>query len=87
MQRNLDSRLKVVRIAPVDNTKLRPNCAQQMRDPFDCLNPYAGLDDGLTAAFVSPLIFEIDVIAVPEPTTLALLGLGALLRLRRRQLV
>lgn len=63
------------------------NTAGQMRDPFDGVNPYTGLDDGLTAAFVSPLIFEIDVIAVPEPTTLALLGLGVLLLWRRRQLV
>jgi hypothetical protein len=63
------------------------NTGGVMRDPFDGVNPFTGLDDGLSAAFVSPLIFEIDVIVVPEPTTLALLGLGALLLWRRRQLV
>lgn len=59
------------------------NTGGQMRDPFDGINPFTGVDDGLTAAFVSPLIFELDVVEVPEPATLGLLCLGGLL-LRRR---
>lgn len=61
------------------------NTAGQMRDPFDGVNPFTGVDDGLTAAFVSPLVFEIDVVAIPEPGILALLGLGGLLLLRYRR--
>jgi len=57
------------------------NTAGQMRDPFDGVNPFTGIDDGLSAAFVSPLIYEIDVIGVaaptvPEPTSLFLLCTG-----------
>ncbi|MGB8435358.1 MAG: PEP-CTERM sorting domain-containing protein [Burkholderiales bacterium] len=45
------------------------------------MNPFTGVDDGLTAAFVSPLIFEVDVIgraalAAPEPSTVALFSLA-----------
>lgn len=40
----------------VDNTQ------GENRDPFDGTNPFTGVDDGLTAAFVSPLVWEIDVI-------------------------
>ncbi len=57
------------------------NSGGQMRDPSDGINPLTGIDDGLTAAFVSPLIWEIDV--VPEPASLALLGLGGLALIRR----
>lgn len=57
------------------------NTGGQMRDPFDGVNPYTGVDDFLTAAFVSPLVFEIDVL--PEPTTALLLVLGVGL-IRRR---
>jgi hypothetical protein len=45
------------------------NTGGQMRDPFEELNPFTGEDDGLSAAFVSPLVWEIDVIgeqSVPE---------------------
>jgi len=57
------------------------NTVGEMRDPYDGVNPFTGVDDGLTAAFVSPLIFEVDVIgrealAAPEPSTVALLGLA-----------
>lgn len=38
------------------------NTLGEMRDPFDGVNPFTGVDDTLTAAFVSPLIYEIDVI-------------------------
>jgi hypothetical protein len=40
----------------VDNTQ------GQYRDPFDGVNPFTEIDDGLSAAFSSPLIWEIDVI-------------------------
>jgi hypothetical protein len=53
------------------------NTGNQMRDPFDGVNPFTGVDDGLTAAFVSPLVFEIDVIAIPEPGSLTLLACAA----------
>jgi hypothetical protein len=39
----------------VDNTQ------GEMRDPFNGVNMFTGLDDGLTAADESPLVFEIDV--------------------------
>ncbi len=58
------------------------NTLGEMRDPFDGVNPFTGIDDGLAAAFVSPLVYEIDVL--PEPTSLALLALGGLAVLRRR---
>ena len=38
------------------------NTAGEMRDPFDGLNPFNSLDDTLSAAFVSPLVWEIDLI-------------------------
>jgi hypothetical protein len=60
------------------------NTGGEMRDPFDGVNPFTGADDGLTAAFVSPMIWEIDVMEVPEPTTIALFALGLLLLGRRR---
>ena len=46
----------------VDNTQ------GELRDPFDGVNPFTGVDDGLNAPIASPLIWEIDVIGVPEPT-------------------
>jgi PEP-CTERM motif len=52
------------------------NSQNEYRDPFDGVNPYTSIDDGLTGAFVSPLVFEIDVNRVPEPSTIALLGCG-----------
>lgn len=35
-----------------------------MKDPFDGLNSFTGTDDGLEAAYVSPLVREIDVFGV-----------------------
>ncbi|MCA9233933.1 MAG: hypothetical protein KDA44_00580 [Planctomycetales bacterium] len=37
------------------------NTLGENRDPFDGLNPFTGIDDGLSAAFVAPLLWEIDV--------------------------
>lgn len=64
------------------------NTQGQMRDPFDGVNPFNGVDDGLAAAFESPLILEIDVVAVPEPASAialatGLLGLAGLIRRRQ----
>jgi hypothetical protein len=61
------------------------NTGGQLRDPFDGLNPFTGVDDGLSAAFVSPLIWEIDALAVPEPTAAALLGAASLAAVTRRR--
>lgn len=62
------------------------NTGGQYRDPFDGVNPFTNIDDGLSAAFVSPLVFEIDVIAVPEPASalLVLVGVVGLASLRKR---
>lgn len=60
------------------------NTGGQMRDPFDGMNPFTGADDGLTAGFVSPLVYEIDV--VPGPGVLCVLGFpGLLLGCQRRR--
>lgn len=61
------------------------NTGGQMRDPFDGVNPFTGLDDGLSAPNTSPLVFELDVVAVPEPVSLSLLALGGLVLARRRR--
>lgn len=65
----------------VDNTQ------GQYQDPFDGINPFTGLDDQFGEAIASPLVFEIDVIAVPEPGILSTLGLAtvAATLLRRRR--
>jgi hypothetical protein len=58
------------------------NTGGQYRDPFDGVNPFTGLDDNLSPqAQQAPLIWEIDVL--PEPASLMLLSLAALV-IRRR---
>jgi len=38
------------------------NTGGEMRDPYGGVNPLTGFDDALSAAFVSPLVWEIDVL-------------------------
>ena len=54
----------------VDNTQ------GEMRDPFDGANPFTGLDDSLSAAFVSPLVWEIDLLGQYSPPILAATRVG-----------
>ncbi len=60
------------------------NTGGEYRDPFDGVNPFTSIDDGLNAAIASPLVWEIDV-QVPEPTSALLMGLGVLGLLGRRR--
>lgn len=55
----------IVEFYGVDNT------GDQYRDPFDGVNPFTGIDDGLTAPNTSPLVWEIDI--VPEPASAVML--------------
>lgn len=41
-----------------------------MRDPFNGLNPFTGVNDGLTAPIASPLVWEIDVVGQDSPPRL-----------------
>ena len=62
------------------------NSQGEHRDPFDGVNPFTGIDDGLNAPISSPLIWEIDVIGVPEPTAAAIAVVTfASVMIRRRQ--
>jgi hypothetical protein len=71
----------VFELYAVDNT------GGEMRDPYDGLNPFTGADDGLSAAFVSPLVLEIDVLPVPEPTAWAIgsIAVAGLIAVRARR--
>lgn len=68
-----------IRMFAVDNTQ------GQNRDPFNGVNPFTGIDDGLNAAFNSPLIREIDIEGVPEPGTMIALGAGIVAIAARRR--
>ena len=59
----------------VDNTQ------GEMRDPFDGANPFTGTDDGLTSAFASPLVWEIDVLGTDSPARLSARRAGTDLQL------
>jgi hypothetical protein len=63
------------------------NSQGELRDPFDGVNPFTGVDDGFNAPIASPLIWEIDVIGVPEPTAavLATMTFAGLAIQRRRR--
>jgi hypothetical protein len=57
------------------------NTGGEMRDPFDGVNPFTGTDDGLSAAFVSPLVWEIDVLGADSSPRLSAGRSGPDLRL------
>jgi len=57
------------------------NTGGQMRDPYAGVNPFTGTDDGLTHAFVSPLVWEIDVLGSDSPPRLSAQLSGADLEL------
>jgi hypothetical protein len=63
------------------------NTGGEMRDPYDGVNLFTGVDDGLSAAFVSPLVLELDVLPVPEPAAwlAGMIGLAGLSVWRHRQ--
>ena len=57
------------------------NTGGEMRDPFNGVNPFTGTDDGLDAAFVSPLVWEIDVLGTESPPRLSAKHSGTELQL------
>lgn len=57
------------------------NTLGEMRDPFDGTNSFTGTDDGLSAAFVSPLVWEIDVLGAASPPRLSARQTGTELQL------
>ena len=57
------------------------NTGGEMRDPFDGVNPFTGEDDGMSAAFVSPLVWEIDVLGTDSPPRLSAQTSGTNLQL------
>lgn len=57
------------------------NTGGEMRDPFDGVNPFTGTDDGLNAAFESPLVWEIDVLGTDSSPRLAATRSGPNLQL------
>jgi len=55
------------------------NTGGEMRDPYDGVNPFTGADDALTAAFVSPLVWEIDLLGkYSQPVLTATRASGSL---------
>jgi hypothetical protein len=52
------------------------NIAGEARDPFDGINPFTGIDDGFDAPYVSPLVWEIDVLGQLSPGRLTAMGVG-----------
>jgi hypothetical protein len=57
------------------------NTGGEMRDPFDGLNPFNQTDDLFTPAFVSPLVWEIDVLGTDSPPRLVAIPAGTELQL------
>lgn len=57
------------------------NTGGEMRDPFNGENPFTGADDGFSPAFVSPLVWEIDVIEAAQPPRLESVRVGGDLHL------
>jgi hypothetical protein len=57
------------------------NTGGQMRDPYEGVNPYTGWDDLLTAAFVSPLVWEIDVLGIENSPLLTATRTGGSIQL------
>ncbi len=43
------------------------NTLGEMRDPFDGVNPFTSVDDGMSAPITSPLVWEIDVLGTDSP--------------------
>jgi hypothetical protein len=52
------------------------NTLGEARDPFDGTNPFTGIDDGLSAPFVSPLVWEIDMLGQISPGNLTAMRAG-----------
>lgn len=57
------------------------NTGGEMRDPFDGGNAFTTTDDGLNAAFVSPLVWEIDLLGKYSQPILTATRAGGLLNL------
>jgi hypothetical protein len=57
------------------------NTGGEMRDPFDGLNPFNETDDLFTPAFVSPLVWEVDVLGTDSPPRLVAIPAGTELQL------
>jgi hypothetical protein len=47
------------------------NTLDEMRDPYDGVNPFTAVDDGYNAPITSPLVWEIDVLGTDSPPRLS----------------